>query len=527
MKNEIKLLTGLELKNLFGWNVFRHTKDKKAKSRWLLQAAAWIVLLGIAVLYVGGLSAGLVMLGMEAVVPAYLVMISSLLIFVFDFFKAANLLFAKKGYDFLCALPVRTKSIVISRFLAMYVEDLLLVLVVMIPGIAVYGWLAAPEIFGLFLLMAGSLLIPCIPLGAALLLGTIILAIASRWKQKALVQTILAVLLVMASMALSFGAQQAEESLTPEMLSELAGTVTELIRSVYPPAVWLGNGAAGSISGMALFTGCSILAAAVVLGAVSKYFHPISQRLAQTGATGKYQMKAQKSSSVLKALYQREWKRYFSSGVYVSNTIIGPILAMILSAALLVAGEDWLLTQIPMEIPPAEIMPFVLAGIAGIMTTTSVSVSIEGQQFWIMKTLPVPVKSILDAKVLLNLSLLFPFYLISEICLILALGPEGWNLLFLILIPMILLIFTVVFGITADLRFGSFDWEKEETVVKQSTSAMIGGFAGMLTALIFGVIAAVLPMSMKIAGRALMCLGLAVVTLFLYRKNQQAELCKL
>ncbi len=81
MWGQLRSLIKLELCNIFGLNVFRFSKDKKAKSKSVMLLAVCICLLIMMVFYVGNLAAGLILLGAGEVVPSYLLMISSLLIF--------------------------------------------------------------------------------------------------------------------------------------------------------------------------------------------------------------------------------------------------------------------------------------------------------------------------------------------------------------------------------------------------------------------------------------------------------------
>ncbi len=108
MLTQIRILTKLELCNLYGLNVLRFSKDKKSKQKNMGLMALWIILLVILICYVGGLSYGLIYLGLEDAVPAYLITVSGLLIFFFGMLKAGNIIFQREGYDILCALPLRT-----------------------------------------------------------------------------------------------------------------------------------------------------------------------------------------------------------------------------------------------------------------------------------------------------------------------------------------------------------------------------------------------------------------------------------
>lgn len=169
MLTQIKLLTKLELCNLYGLNVLRFSKDKKSKQKTMGLAALWIILLVMLIGYVGGLAYGLIYLGLEEVVPAYLITLSGLLVFFFGMLKAGSVIFRKEGYDILCALPLRAGAIAVSRLLRMYAEDLLMTLAVLLPGIGVYIWNVRPNAGFYLTVFLGIWITPLIPMAASIL----------------------------------------------------------------------------------------------------------------------------------------------------------------------------------------------------------------------------------------------------------------------------------------------------------------------------------------------------------------------
>ena len=524
--SEVKTLTRLELRNLFGINKFRHMKDQKAKKRFLLLASVWIILLLMIWGYIGGLSYGLIFLGLKDIVVPYLVLIASILILVFGFFKAGATIFSKKSYEILSSLPLHTSSVVISRFLGMYVTDLIFTYVILLPGIGVYSFLVKPDIVFYLTLVMGSLFIPMLPLVLATIIGTIINAISSRMKNASMAQTILSVIFVLAVLSFSFTMGNATEDMTPEMLMTLACKIGEIIAMIYPPAIWLQQAVIqGNLFSLTLFIGVALIVFATTILVVSVYFHKICAGLFASSASHNYRMEALKQNSLITSLYKREVKRYFASSIYVTNTIIGPIMAMVLSIGLAVAGVETLSAQLP-PLPFAieSLVPFALAATFTLMTTTCVSISMEGKEVWIMKTLPVPAKSLWDSKILLNLSLIAPFYLISEIVLIFALKPSFFDAIRLILIPGSNILFALVIGITINLKIHSFDWENEAYVVKQSASAGLGGFAGVLSALVCGIVYIALPTRLHDMGAAAIIVILSALTWFFYRQNSKVKL---
>ena len=141
---QIKIMARLEFCNLFGINVLRFSKDTRAKKRAVLLSVLWAFLIMLMLFYVGGLSYGLVRLGAEAEIISCLIAVSSILIFIFGVLKAGSIIFRVQGFDMVSALPVTKGAIVISRFLRMYTENMLLAGLILIPGIAVYAWSVRP-----------------------------------------------------------------------------------------------------------------------------------------------------------------------------------------------------------------------------------------------------------------------------------------------------------------------------------------------------------------------------------------------
>ncbi len=526
--NDLRILLGTELRSLYGINRLRHTRDKKEKNRGRLLAGVWAYLAVVVIAYVGGLVFGLCTLGLGAVVPSYLAVTTALLIFFFGIFKAGNTLFGRRGYDLLSSLPVRTGAIVGSRLAVLYLEDLVLSALILLPGMTVYGVLQKPSVAFYLVGLLGVVLLPAIPLAASILVGTLIMAASARMRHKSLVQSLLTVVFVVVILVGSFRMGNLSEGFTEELLADLAARMAELFDTLYPPAAWLGNAMQDAdIVGLALFVTSSVGALILCLLVTVPLFHCLTRALGRVLARKDYKLGRLEHRGLLRALYLREAKRYFSSSIYVTNTIIGPVLACILSVALCIVGMETVEAAMPAQVPVRDLLPVALAAVFCMMTTTACSISMEGKQMDLVKSLPIPVKTWLDSKLLLDLSLILPCYAVSEICLILALRPTLGELVWTVAIPLLLLLFSVVLGIAVDLKFHRFDWEKEEQVVKQGASAMLGGFAGVLAAFLTGAVIFVVPTTYAPSGKLGVCLVLAASTALLYRRNNRTHMEKL
>ena len=527
MASQIKAFLRLELCNLYGVNVFRFSRDNKAKGRTAVLVAAWSVLLLVLAVYVGGLSYGLIWLGMEEMVPAYLLVLSSLLPFVLNVFTTGSVLFRQEGYDMVCSLPVAKGAVVLSRFARMYVEHLLLTMAVLLPGLTVYLWNVRPGFACCLLTFLAIWFVPLLPMAAAALLGTLIAGVASRMRHKSLVISGLTILTVLGVFYGSSRIADLEDTINPEMLKEFSEVVFRLLGRLYPPSIWFGRAVVtGDIGAGLFYIGSSLLALGVVIALVTVCFHSIHQRLYSSLAKHNYQMGKLQESPVLAALCKREFRRYFSSSVYVSNTIVGPVMGCILSGGLLAAGVEVLEGAVPAmaSFDIQELIPFVLAITFGIMPTTAVSISMEGKNWWLIKSLPISFRMVLDAKILMNLLLAVPFYLVAEILAVMALQPSASELFWLLLVPLVVLLFSSVFGMTVNLCFPVLDWENEISVVKQSAASLLGGLGGFVLAIVCVAAVALTPAAYTNWVKAALCGLLLLLTGWLYRKNYRSPL---
>lgn len=528
MLREISILTRLNLCNLYGFNVFKNTKDKSEKKKALGFMLAVILVVCLVAFYVGMMVYGYVTIGLGSVVPAYLVMIASIIILFFGIFKGSAIIFERKGYEMLSALPLSAKSIVISRFMRMYAENFIFTLIVMLPGMAVYGILLK-ESFAFFLAGAVvSIVLPMAPMTLAVIIGAAVTTMTSKMKHKSIVETAFLVAFVVGITVFSSKVAAIDESVMNQMMLDLSIVVSDLIGKIYPPAIWFGNLMLGKgfLPSIMYILGTFTILMSVV-SILAKNYERIYQNLYSSKAKHNYRMEKQVQSKPIKALYRKEFKRYFASNVYVTNTIIGPIMATVMAGALIFVDLGDVLAALPIDLDLAKLVPVVFSMIFCLMTTTSVAVSMEGKEWWIVKSLPLTTKAILDGKLAMNLMLASPFYIVSEIFMVVALKPEGLDLIWVILMPALMIVFAGIFGIFVNLHFPSFNWENEAAVVKQSISSMLGGLACPILAIIFAAVIILVPAKQVYITEIVIVLLISCFSVVLYRRNNRVKLEKL
>ena len=482
MLRQIKLLVDIQTCNLFGLNEFRYTKDAQKKHRWLGMAAVWALLALMLVAYIVMLSDGLIKIGLGEVVPEYLFTVTSLLILFFAFFKAGSVIFQMRTYESMISLPVSKTAIVVSRFLSMYITNLLLSCLTMLPGIVLYGIWMHPDFSFYVYSILGILFLPLLPITVATILGAFITAISSRMKSKSLVNAVLSIVLVVGFMVLSTSSASKLENINGDMLRNLSSVVSAQIQRLYPPADWFGRSAIeGSLPSFLLFFGVSAALFLVMVFVVQHYFTGICTALNATTAKNNYKMRDLNTNSPLMAMFHRELKRYFASSIYVTNTIIGYILMAAAAVALFFVGPDKLEGALGFPGVISKAFPLFLAAIGSIGTPTSCSISMEGKQWWIAKTIPVRSKDIFDSKILMALAVALPEYLVAVVFGLLAVKPGLLGALWIVVIPAVYIVFMAVAGICVNLAMPVFNWENEMRAVKQTASVMVTMLIGFVS----------------------------------------------
>ena len=496
MINQVLILSRVQLKNLFGINEIRYSKDKKKKRNFLLLSIAYAMLILMGIGYVVGLVFGLHTLGMGDIAPMYLYTVLSLLMLVFSFFKAGSVLFSMKAYDICISLPVTKSALLISRFVTMYVTNLLLVLFVMIPGLVVHVAFARPGVSFYCISIAAIVFAPLLPLTIASILGALIKGISSRMKRKNLVEVGLTLVIVIPSLIAGFFLEKPMESMDMEAMKELVSLLTETLGKIFPPALWYHNALCGNILE---FLFLLLLPSAIFLAFVwilAKNFTKICTGLNATYARNNYKLTSLKTEQIPVALFKKEMKLYFSSSLYVTNTIIGYILALVMAAAIAVLGVDALAEYLELPayvsilkqlLPLALILPFCM------MSASSCSISMEGKTFWQVQVLPIRARDIYNAKLLWNLTLCAPFYLISVSLLLIGGKPEFKMALHYVLLPFLFMVYSIVLGLACNLRFPLFHWDNEARVIKQSASVGMTMLFGMLSILLAAIPVVLMP----------------------------------
>lgn len=124
-------------------------------------------------------------------------------------------------------------------------------------------------------------------------------------------------------------------------------------------------------------------------------------------------------------------------------------------------------------------------GISSLNMISASSISLEGDRLWIMKSLPVSTKDILDIKLLLHFVLCVPAGIVLSLVLSFLFQTSMLDTIVIVVAPILFTTLIDLVGLLANLWKPKFDWVNETVCVKQSMPVMVTMFGAMgLVALI-------------------------------------------
>ena len=399
--------------------------------------------------------------------------------FFTSIYKASSYLFQSKDIEMLSSLPIKQSTILSSKILMLLLNNYLFTAVfLIIPGIVYFIKADTGILFFPYLIIL-ILVTPLIPIIISSLLAFIITNISSRSKKNNLVSIVLNLLLVVVVLILSFNLQNVMMSIIQNSTSIIDATL-----KIYPPAYYFVDALKnGNVNSLLIFVLTSLIPTVLFIYLFANNFNKINSKLNETYKSNDYEFKELKSSSVVKSLFNKEVKRYFSSNVYVMNTFVGMIMLIIFTVAILFIGYDKIAQILEISVVK-DLMLIQIIGITAfclVMTnTTCVSISLEGKNLWILKSSPIKEMDIFKSKILLNIILTIPITVISFIALSLRLNIEMKSTILVIIAIVLLALFSAILGILINLLYPKLEFTSDVAVVKRGASVIVTLLANML-----------------------------------------------
>ncbi|SHO51246.1 hypothetical protein [Anaerocolumna xylanovorans] len=471
----------------------------------VLLSAFTVFLLAVSFVYSYGIGKGLESIGRADMLIELAAGVASVAIFFTTVYKIRGIIFDFKDFDFLLSLPLKFTTVVTGRLLLLYLINLPAAVIIMIPAGISYSLITGWDIAALLINLAGMLLLPLFPVTLAAMAGVLIAFIASRFRSSKLINIIFIFTVLLIFMAVPyFGGMGTFESVSR----------IYPIAALYKRAVW-----GKKILSIVIYILISLGSFGIFAGVTGKRFIALNTALSKkTGSRKKKALKAQAGSPFL-ALYTKEVKRYFSSVNYVVNTGFGMVLLTVFSVASLFLPPDFL-TKL-LKVPNAaevikQFLPEFVAFSVAMTCISASSISLEGKNLWLMKSLPLSAGMIFRSKIAVNLVMTVPLVLIDSLLLDVGFGLDFMEFISIVAFGVSISFYTSISGLLFNLLLPKFDWSSEITVIKQSMAVLASIFTGFVAAMLRVAVKSILP---AVTGFAALLIGtvlLAAITAILY-----------
>ena len=516
-----------------GINVFRYEKDRHKKRMKIAITIVIAICLLVLMIYCGAAAYGYAYLGLAKLIPGVAMVLSSLITLFFTIFKANGDLFAFRDYDTLMSLPIPIRTVIYSRLGNMYFWNTFIASLVMVPMAIVYT-LFVDTSFPVLLFWIGGILLTClIPTIIASFFGALITAVASKFRYANIVSSVLGIGFVVALMVVSMsfttgssGLGQYVDPVTGEVdvaaISSLVPVISDMIYHFYPPAMLFADSIInGNMISFLMLFGVSVILYGLFARLLSMKYRQINSALTSRVSRSDYKMEVLQQGSMRTALYKKTLLRILKSPVCATNLLIGCVLAILLAVAMVVVGPEKVMAGLDATASMYLIQNgagYALAAIVSMTNTAAVSLALEGKNIWLIKSLPIPPKTLYDSYLLTNLSFTLPTSVICATLFSIALDTTLAATFVIFMLPVAFSLFSSVMGIFIGNRMAYYDWQEETQLVKQSLMSVTGMLGGMVIVLLCGAVAVLelLPIDSKIISLifiALFLVGAAVVYL--------------
>lgn len=469
------------------------TRQKNRKSKGM------VVLFGILYLYLLVVIVGMMCLVFSQLAPVYHTMgldwlyfsMAGLMGFGFSVFGSVFMtqsqLYDAKDNDLLLSMPIRPGMILLSRILPLLGLNLLFAGLVMLPASVMWAVLVEFSFSNFLLQLVGMSAVCVLSQSVSCLLGWGLHLLLSKMNKS------FASVLYMAVFLVIYFAVYSQAGNIMNAMAMDGEAIAGGVRSWVWPMYALGVGCGGDLLYMLLFAGICAGAFALVYYVLSVTFLK-SATFRRSVKRKKLDMGSMKAGNAAQAIVYKEWQHFLGSPVYLTNMGIGILMA----AAVAVAGVVFRGTLLEMMeqfstmgMDLSGYIPLFICAILGFLVSTMVvsapSVSLEGRNLWVLKSMPVSGKQILLAKLRFHCLLTTPVTMAAGLVLAVTYGCGIVEVLLCAAVPGLLTVLCGVLSMVCGLKWAKLEWLSEAYPCKQGMAVAISMFSMMGIPLLLGV----------------------------------------
>jgi len=330
----------------------------------------------------------------------------------FVLFRANGYLFHYKDFDILQPLPIKSRTVIFAKLTVMLAFIYITVFLIVSPIVFSYFYHSGFDILKLLTIIVLLLMIPLLPLVIFAFVSLLIARFSANFRFSKALNLILMFTFFLGIMYLSMSMNFSGDS----PLSGQIGVFASISKYIIT-AQWFKT----AVHDLNLLAMLGVVSLSLVL--LTGFIFLIEKLVIKTNQMGMTTKVRSTNKAVISKkremivnIIDKEIKKFFSVTVYVFNSGFGPIMMAIGGVAILIFKED-LLTYIDLFEGVGlnfEAMVLLLLGfLISTVFTSAISLSLEGKNFWILKSLPIKAETVMFGKMLFNVILTLPLSLFA------------------------------------------------------------------------------------------------------------------
>ncbi len=396
-------------------------------------------------------------------------------------------IFVSSDYDILSALPIKKRDIVLSKVFNLYVIELLISLVLLLPNSIVNCCFSGNFIY--LLLIPLAFVAPAFPMLIALLLVALIELLIKSQKIKTIISALgtISIFIVIFAFAFMSGFSSGGNGTTTAL-----STIGSVSKYINPSLFFLEYAFTDNYLWFIPYVASNLVLLIVVLGIVIKAFNKIHNNMMITKLNSqnkKYKAKHLVYRSQAKQIRHMTIKNFFRNKNAIMQSSIGLIMTIVMTIAIVIAVMAGVFTRTNDQGKTVNILddlkPYVFVLIVfftffvSIMPPSATAISSEGMNFNILKSVPLDFKAYLREKLFFSFIVLLVPTMISAILIAVFIPQTIFSIIMTLVLPIVFCFFISAYTLIINSAFPYLNWKEEIEIYKYHKSTIITVFTDM------------------------------------------------
>lgn len=425
-------------------------------------------------------------------------------IFFFGIFYSMNFFYFSKDTDYLLPLPVKPEEIIASKFVVTVLYEYFIEGIVLIPCTLIYGIQSGMGILFYVYSIILMIFLPILPISIGLLISMIIMPFVNLSKNKDFFKILGGTIV----MFFAFGYNIVIRRIGGNSSGQFANNIQSLSKTVgriFPggtiaqEALINSNSVYGFLQ-LLIFVLINVLSFVIILSIGRAIYFKGVVGLSESGSKRK-KMDASEISktavkkSVVMAYTVKEIKLMFRTPAYFVNCILPDIIwPLVIIMPVFFggsSGKNQLTANDIMLLAGSSKYGIIIAIacafglVIGVMNcVTCTSISREGENFFIMKYIPVPYKEQITAKILSGIIVAMFGHLLLVVTVVIIMKLPVYIAVMLFAVGLVGIAFSSSIGIIIDIYNPKLGWDNEQRAVKNNLNILFAVVPAIIMAAI-------------------------------------------